>query len=43
MSLVGVGCAAYGVVYDDGLIAIKGTTLAVGGAVKSGEFGVKSW
>ena len=39
MPLVGVGCAVYGVVYGDGLIAIKGAALAVGGAVKIGEFG----
>ena len=38
MTLVGVGCAVYGVVYGDGLIAIKGAALAVGGAVEIGKF-----
>ena len=39
MTLVGAGCAVYGVVDGDRLIAVKGAALAVGGAVKSGEFG----
>ena len=39
MTLVGVGCAVYGVVYGDRLIAIKGAALAVSGAVKIGKFG----
>ena len=39
MTLVGAGCAVYGVVDGDRLIAVKGAALAVGGAVKIGEFG----
>ena len=34
MTLVGVGCAVYGVVDGDRLIAVKGAALAVGGASK---------
>ena len=39
MPLVGVGCAVYGVVDGDRLIAVKGAALALGGAVKIDEFG----
>ena len=38
MPLVGAGSAVYGVVYGDGLIAIKGTALAFGGAVEIYKF-----
>ena len=39
MPLVGVGCAGYGVVDGDCLIAIKGAALAIIGASKVVEFG----
>ena len=39
MAIVGVGSAVYAVGYGDRLDAVKGTTLAVGGAGKIGEFG----
>ena len=39
MTLVGVGGAVYFVGYGDKLAAVKGAALAVGGAVKIGEFG----
>ena len=39
MTLVGVGCAVYVVGDGDRLVAVKGAALAVGGAVKIGEFG----
>ena len=39
MPLVGVGSAAYVIGNGDRLVAVKGAALAVGGAVKIGEFG----
>ena len=39
MSLVGAGSAVYVVGDGDRLVAVKGAALAIGGAVKIGEFG----
>ena len=39
MPLVGAGSAVYVVGDGDRLVTVKGTALAIGGAVKIGEFG----